>query len=263
MILRRLADSIRRQDWFTVVLEVLIVVLGVFIGIEVANWNAAMADERLGADYQERLAVDLRKDLDLLRGLASYYDAVLESVSRTRQLLDQPGPDPETLLTTAYRATEINYNPQTRATWDQIVSSGHIGLLPREAAAYLAEYFAFDFSRMVYDQMAVSDYRRRVRSLVPVEVQQAIRGGCSDLRNETGVIVGFMPDCDLGLDGATVAEVAQRLKDDPELRTTLNFQYSHAYTAAANHRGVIVLIEQALDALGNPVHRRQAESEAQ
>ncbi len=30
MILRRLTESIRRQDWFTVALEVLIVVLGVF-----------------------------------------------------------------------------------------------------------------------------------------------------------------------------------------------------------------------------------------
>jgi len=44
MILRRLADSLRRQDWFAVVLEIGIVVLGVFLGIQVANWNEAQAD---------------------------------------------------------------------------------------------------------------------------------------------------------------------------------------------------------------------------
>ena len=32
MILRKLASAIRRQDWFTVLLEFVIVVLGIFIG---------------------------------------------------------------------------------------------------------------------------------------------------------------------------------------------------------------------------------------
>jgi hypothetical protein len=40
MILRRLTNAIRNQDWFTVVIETLIVVFGVFMGIQVANWNA-------------------------------------------------------------------------------------------------------------------------------------------------------------------------------------------------------------------------------
>jgi len=39
MIIRRLVQSLRRRDWFTVVIEILIVVVGVFIGIEVSNWN--------------------------------------------------------------------------------------------------------------------------------------------------------------------------------------------------------------------------------
>ncbi|MEQ8557375.1 MAG: hypothetical protein RIB03_03575 [Henriciella sp.] len=41
MILQRLATSIRKQDWFTVAIETLIVVLGVFLGIQLGNWNAA------------------------------------------------------------------------------------------------------------------------------------------------------------------------------------------------------------------------------
>ncbi len=41
MILRRLATSIRKQDWFAVVIETLIVVLGVFLGLQVNNWNEA------------------------------------------------------------------------------------------------------------------------------------------------------------------------------------------------------------------------------
>lgn len=41
MILRRLSDAFRKQDWFTVAVEILIVVLGVFLGIQLGNWNEA------------------------------------------------------------------------------------------------------------------------------------------------------------------------------------------------------------------------------
>ena len=41
MILRRLTTAFRKQDWFTVGVETLIVVFGVFIGLQVNNWNEA------------------------------------------------------------------------------------------------------------------------------------------------------------------------------------------------------------------------------
>lgn len=45
MILRRLADAIRTQNWFTVVLEVAIVVVGIFIGLQVDDWNQRRVDK--------------------------------------------------------------------------------------------------------------------------------------------------------------------------------------------------------------------------
>ena len=41
MILRRVAEHVQAQNWFAVALDFLIVVVGVFVGIEVANWNEA------------------------------------------------------------------------------------------------------------------------------------------------------------------------------------------------------------------------------
>jgi len=39
MILRKLADAIKEQNWSTVILEILIVVVGIFIGLQVDGWN--------------------------------------------------------------------------------------------------------------------------------------------------------------------------------------------------------------------------------
>ena len=41
MILNRLAKGIKNQDWFVVVLEIFIVVIGIYIGLQVDDWNKA------------------------------------------------------------------------------------------------------------------------------------------------------------------------------------------------------------------------------
>ena len=50
MILRRLAEAIREQNWFTVFIEFMIVVSGIFVGLQVDDWNKSRldrADERI------------------------------------------------------------------------------------------------------------------------------------------------------------------------------------------------------------------------
>jgi len=39
MLLRRITQHVRNQNWFAVFIDFFIVVVGVFIGIQVANWN--------------------------------------------------------------------------------------------------------------------------------------------------------------------------------------------------------------------------------
>src|ERR1044071_901153 len=119
----------KRQHWSGVFIELVIVVVGVFIGLQVNNWNQARADARLGQDYTKRLTRDLRENLTGLQAQIAYYSAVLESVQKTDELLRAADPDPRALVVNAYRATEISYIAPVRATWDQIVSSGHLGLL--------------------------------------------------------------------------------------------------------------------------------------
>jgi hypothetical protein len=58
MILRRLTDTFRKQDWFTVAVETLIVVLGVFLGLQVNNWNVARVMRADEADLLSRMIVE-------------------------------------------------------------------------------------------------------------------------------------------------------------------------------------------------------------
>ena len=58
MRLRRIAEHLRQQHWTGAVIELAIVVLGVFIGLQVSNWNEARRDQVLARQYLERLRED-------------------------------------------------------------------------------------------------------------------------------------------------------------------------------------------------------------
>lgn len=51
MILQKLASAIRRQDWFQVLIEVLIVVIGIFLGLQVQSWYEARGDREQESFY--------------------------------------------------------------------------------------------------------------------------------------------------------------------------------------------------------------------
>ena len=59
MILRRITEHVKAQNWFAVGIDFFIVVVGVFIGIQVANWNAARKDRAEEAIFLEALYQDV------------------------------------------------------------------------------------------------------------------------------------------------------------------------------------------------------------
>ena len=82
MILQRLATSIRKQDWFTVVIETMIVVFGVYLGIQLGNWNADRTAKR---DYEsaiERYRAEIDANIDDLDDLIRQTEARSELVRR-------------------------------------------------------------------------------------------------------------------------------------------------------------------------------------
>lgn len=59
-MLRRLTSALHRQDWTTITVEFVLLVCGVFFGIQAANWNEQRRERALEAEYIERLQRDFR-----------------------------------------------------------------------------------------------------------------------------------------------------------------------------------------------------------
>jgi hypothetical protein len=89
MILRRITEHVKAQNWFAVGLDFLIVVVGVFMGIQVNNWNEARKGRVAAQEYLERLSVDI--ELSIVRNEEQIahmlndivqYDVILSSLDR-------------------------------------------------------------------------------------------------------------------------------------------------------------------------------------
>lgn len=79
MILRRLADSLKEQNWTAIWIEFVLLVAGVFLGIQAANWNETRADRaaydaalgRLGEEIDTNLACLDAFDVEQAKDLAT------------------------------------------------------------------------------------------------------------------------------------------------------------------------------------------------
>lgn len=67
MILRRVMKHVRDQNWLAVGIDFLIVVIGVFIGIEVSNFNSARVEAAKADGYLQRLHRDISDDIVMLQ----------------------------------------------------------------------------------------------------------------------------------------------------------------------------------------------------
>jgi hypothetical protein len=251
MLLRRVTNHVQNQNWFAVFIDFLIVVVGVFIGIQVANWNESRIERHLSQDYTKRLIVDLEKDLVETQVIYNYFGIVLENIEVADKLLSLPDSDAKTLILAAYRASEHNDAASSQATWDQIVSSGHLALLPKSAmASGIADYYKLvDYAGA--SRVLESPYRLAVRSIIPLPVQLAIRSGCSDAVDDTNVVIGFTSNCELEIDSAVLKDTAEQLRSSMAVRQNIRNQYSRIAVVYLNRQGNIVLLKRLIEALKN------------
>lgn len=173
MILRSVMGHVRDQNWFAVGIDFLIVIVGVFIGIQVANWNAERMERSQEAEYVQRLAEDLRQDIKSYDAMLGIYTIKQETILALRDapLASVMAGD---LKKAALRLEYSIYKAmpaQRSATFDDLVGSGRLRLVRNSAfRAALADYYA-NYGRLseVLAQ-PIGDYARLLVGAIPGEL---------------------------------------------------------------------------------------------
>ena len=83
MILRRLSQSLKEQNWTAIWIEFILLVSGVFLGIQVANWNESRKESIQELADLKNLAQDIRSDIleiDETIAISTWRMSVLEAL---------------------------------------------------------------------------------------------------------------------------------------------------------------------------------------
>ena len=257
---RRLVEQLRTQNWTAIGIDLVIVVVGVYIGIQMANWNEDRATARRAGDFTERLKNDLREEAWGYEMQVGYYGDVVANGRRALDALVGHAPlSDEALLISAYRATQYNGNIRRRATYDELTSRGEIGLVADGVLRDLAQrvYTAPMFDYIV-EEGRTSPYRGWFRQTMPHDVQQALTDGCGDRNVAVGDYAGINGSldypCTVKLPVESVTAAVALLRSDPGAQRLLRLRVADVDTGVTNLTVFYADMRRGLQAVAGSAH---------
>lgn len=250
MILRRVIQHVKEQEWTAIWIDLVIVVVGVFIGIQVANWNESRLEAKRSLGFLERISSDLEKELASIDNSLNYIGHSLANGEAALAWAEggklTEGSAWKTVLA-FYQASRIQPYSPVDTTYQEMRAAGELGLVRDSGLrTALTEYYVSStLARADYILKLNPQYRGHVRGLTPFGITRYISSECFDL-----AVVSTKP-CAAPVDEATSREVLRRYTDDPSLQIELIFWMDSAYLQLGilrKFRADCVKLKQRIDA---------------
>lgn len=224
MAIRRFREHVADQNWFAVLVDISVVVLGVFLGLQANNWNNDRLERATAADFRSEIIDNLRANEISIGDQIAYYRQVNRHAEAVLGLLGDPAAKlGEPFIVDAYQATQIRQRQLTGAAYEEMKSVGLGRLIAGpKARALLSSYYA-QLPQINDPTLAITAYRDRVRSAIPFSVQRRIRQRCEMLIDLPHGVVGsaLVNDCQLGLSRAEIDRTSARLRTLPSIEFDL------------------------------------------
>ena len=155
MILRSVMKHVRDQNLFAVGLDFVIVVVGVFIGIQVANWNEARQRNAELAAALENLAQEVKITAEFRAGRLDYHQTTLRGLGLLHDWLDgaEPNENEKALIFSAIERGTPPPNPSRYESLFELQNTGQLkDIASRDLRAALGEQLSLDRQYQAYEE---------------------------------------------------------------------------------------------------------------
>lgn len=212
MRVTKLALGLREYDWMAAVNELLIVVVGILIALQVSNWNQDRQDQARAQGNYRRLHAELLGDqrnidntLVFWKKVSGYAEAAIAN-GETGQLVD--GSNWKTLLAW-YQAGQLMPFELKDTTYAEMRENGGLVLIRQEdLRSQLAAYYKLAGSGITANILRHDPvYRGQVRGLTPWAVQQYIWSRCFRQGASGNAAEQTLIDCPAPIDEANAATI--------------------------------------------------------
>ena len=212
--------------------EIVLVVIGILIALQVNNWNENRIAKKDSQNYHDRLIEDLLSEKLILKERLDYYILVQDHAKKlVGDLLNQPDLLGEEFIINAYQASQQWKYRNVRDTYDELISTGNIKLIPNQ---YLRKRIGGYYDETdIYIQVwyAETDYRGLARRHIPFEVQKKIQQACEIWTNTDQQIGGnaIIENCDPRLSTEEIEQSLALLNQNNQL-------YNNDFLISANRQ---------------------------
>ena len=238
MILRRLTENLRAQNWTAITIEFFIVVIGVFIGTQVSNWNQQRLEKVETERMLAQLVPELRSQMEFIDNVRTYYattrtyaDRALAGWRGDSRLSD------EQFVIAAYQASQISGIGTNAENWALTFGGDQLRNIENPKVRRNMEIMLSSDFAPVSLNAAATPYREQVRRVIPIHVQDDIRRECGDrnFKGKAGFIVVTLPKtCALRIPPAEAAGIAASLRARSDLAEELNWHLAAVAVFLAN-----------------------------
>lgn len=222
MVIRSIREHVAEHNWFAVGIDLAIVVVGVFLGTQVNNWNEERLDRKRSEEYRARLIEELDFNARQYALQAAYFRQAkaygLDAIASLNG--DKPLSDLQFVIA-AYQLTQSDTTQAKTGVRDEMVANGLGGYRDDVETEQVASdfYLTVEVSQRLLETSY--PYRNLLREVMPYDVQVAIREACGDRSvYYNGRLVGIrlVVPCSLSLPGPVAAEAARAVRQAPAIR---------------------------------------------
>ena len=207
--------------------EILLVVIGILIALQIDNWNEEYNNRQKGLEYLTRLSEELETDRQNMASNQAFYKEVArygqDALSYAAQGL-QEGQTHWGILLSFFQAGQIWPLQQGTATFEELKSAGDLALIQNPEIRKDLVFFYGQGSQSYSQTVGINPpYRKMVRGKIPLDIQLYIWDNC----HVTQGVVQYMKACPSPISEEDAEALLKELSADEALLEELRFFMSN------------------------------------
>ena len=141
-MLKRIARSLRAQDWNAIAIEFVIVTAGVLMGIQVSNWNDDRVEKARVSQQLMSLRTELEGNLATVERYQRHGESQLADIAALQHVFDRPGSGDERIDGKLMNVFRIRSMILETNAFDEITETGSFRYVDPDVRSAMTEWQA-------------------------------------------------------------------------------------------------------------------------
>ena len=186
MIVRRFSERFRQHGWFGVGVDLIVVVAGILLALQLDGWAERREENRLERVYLQRLAEDLERERTRMEDAERFAKSRIEAARLLGRLLEDPGlaaSEPGRVPWAVETSTWRSFPRINAFVYHELQSTGRLVLIRSEPLLRgLAEHYAAlqHDARVGEDLAAQQRFDHAVAGLLTIDELEAVERVAGD-----------------------------------------------------------------------------------